>query len=235
MNQPWIYMCSPSWSPLLPPSPSDPSWFSQCTSPEHLSHASSLNFKHTLFLLSLQPVSYSISRIVFVSKCITLAPFHSPCQCPRSCPSHSMLRALPSCPAGLPHLLIPPLSCSQHLASGLTPVQAHSSVVSSLLESKASTLPKYNRVFWPRTQHPHLQLPFPPWAVFTHLLKLNMPSEAHLHVLSSLKCFLITLHLLPSINIHDATASCMWMLFRIYIFDYSQKRCCWTRSSWSQD
>ena len=32
MNQPWIYMCSPSWSPFPPPSPSHPSGSSQCTS-----------------------------------------------------------------------------------------------------------------------------------------------------------------------------------------------------------
>ena len=44
MNQPWIYMCSPSRSPLPPPSPSHPSGSSQCTSPEHLSHASSLGW-----------------------------------------------------------------------------------------------------------------------------------------------------------------------------------------------
>ena len=25
MNQPWVYMCSPSWNPLPPPSPSHPS------------------------------------------------------------------------------------------------------------------------------------------------------------------------------------------------------------------
>ena len=35
MNQPWVYMCSPSWSSLPPPSPSHPSGSSQCTSPEH--------------------------------------------------------------------------------------------------------------------------------------------------------------------------------------------------------
>ena len=35
MNLPWVYMCSPSWTPLLPPSPSHPSGSSQCTSPEH--------------------------------------------------------------------------------------------------------------------------------------------------------------------------------------------------------
>ena len=42
MNQPWIYMCSPSWSPLPPPSLPGSSGSSQCTSPEHLSHASNL-------------------------------------------------------------------------------------------------------------------------------------------------------------------------------------------------
>ena len=44
MNQPWIYMCSPSRSPLPPPSPSHPSGFSQCTSPEYPSHASNLGW-----------------------------------------------------------------------------------------------------------------------------------------------------------------------------------------------
>ena len=38
------YMCSPSRSLLLPPSPSHPSGSSQCTSPEHLSHASNLGW-----------------------------------------------------------------------------------------------------------------------------------------------------------------------------------------------
>ena len=36
MNQSWVYMCSPSWTPLPPPSPSHPSGSSQCTSPKHL-------------------------------------------------------------------------------------------------------------------------------------------------------------------------------------------------------
>ena len=35
MNQPWMYMCSPSWPSLRPPSPTHPSGSSQCTSPEH--------------------------------------------------------------------------------------------------------------------------------------------------------------------------------------------------------
>ena len=35
MNLPWVYMCSPSWTPLPLPSPYHPSESSQCTSPEH--------------------------------------------------------------------------------------------------------------------------------------------------------------------------------------------------------
>ena len=45
MNQPWIYMCSPSQYPLPPPSLSHSSRSSQCTSPEHLSHASNLGWR----------------------------------------------------------------------------------------------------------------------------------------------------------------------------------------------
>ena len=44
MKQPWVYMCSPSRSPLPPPSPPTPSRFSQCTRSEHLSHASNLGW-----------------------------------------------------------------------------------------------------------------------------------------------------------------------------------------------
>ena len=44
MNQPWIYMCSTSRSPLPPPSPPDPSRSSQCTRSEHLSHAYNLGW-----------------------------------------------------------------------------------------------------------------------------------------------------------------------------------------------
>ena len=35
LNPPWVYMCSPSWTPLPRPSPSHPSGSSQCTSSEH--------------------------------------------------------------------------------------------------------------------------------------------------------------------------------------------------------
>ena len=35
MNLPWVYMCSPSWTPIPPPSQYHPSGSSQCTSPKH--------------------------------------------------------------------------------------------------------------------------------------------------------------------------------------------------------
>ena len=35
LNPPWVYMCSPFWTPLPVPSSSHPSGSSQCTSPKH--------------------------------------------------------------------------------------------------------------------------------------------------------------------------------------------------------
>ena len=35
LTSPWVYICSPSWTPLPTPSPSHPSGSSQCASPEH--------------------------------------------------------------------------------------------------------------------------------------------------------------------------------------------------------
>ena len=64
MNQPWIYMCSPSQSPLPPPSPCHPSGSSQCTSPEHLSHASNLGW------WSVSPL------IVYLFQCCSLRTSH---------------------------------------------------------------------------------------------------------------------------------------------------------------
>ena len=46
MKQPWVYMYSPSQSPLPPPSPPAPSRFSQCTRSKRLSHASNLASAH---------------------------------------------------------------------------------------------------------------------------------------------------------------------------------------------
>ena len=63
------------WSPILipspPPSPSHPSGSSQCTSPEHLSHASNLGWR-------------SISHlIIYMFRCCSLRTSH-PCLLPQS-------------------------------------------------------------------------------------------------------------------------------------------------------
>ena len=71
MNQPWIYVCSPSQSPLPPPSPSLFSGSSQCTSLEHLSHASNLGW------WSVSPL------IVYFFQCCFLRTSHS-CLLPQS-------------------------------------------------------------------------------------------------------------------------------------------------------
>ena len=81
MNQLWIYVCSPSLSPLPPPSPSHPSGSSQCTSPEHLSHASSLGW------WSFSPL------MVYLFQCYSLRTSH-PCllpQSPKVCSVHLCL------------------------------------------------------------------------------------------------------------------------------------------------
>ena len=60
MNQPWIYMCSPSQSPLPPPSPPDPSRSSQCTRSKPLSHASNLGWECKL----VQPLWKTVWRFL---------------------------------------------------------------------------------------------------------------------------------------------------------------------------
>ena len=73
MNQPWIYTCSLSWTPLPPPSPSHPSGSSQCTRPEHLTHASNLDWRcvSRLILHMFQCSSF----ILDVVSSFSLSPF----------------------------------------------------------------------------------------------------------------------------------------------------------------
>ena len=59
MNPPWIYMCSPSRSPLPPPSPPDPSGSSQCIL-SRVKQITSLGWMHESlkFYLSPDPFKY---------------------------------------------------------------------------------------------------------------------------------------------------------------------------------
>ena len=61
MNQPWIYMCFPSWTPLPPPSPSHHSGSSQCTSPENLSRASNLDWWSVSHLIIYVSMLFSLN------------------------------------------------------------------------------------------------------------------------------------------------------------------------------
>ena len=62
MNLPQVYMCSPSWTLLPPPSPSHPSGSSQCTSPSTLYHASSLNWRSVSHM-----IIYRLGRVFLFS------------------------------------------------------------------------------------------------------------------------------------------------------------------------
>ena len=81
MNQPWIYMYSPSRSPLPPPAPPNPSGSSQCTRSEHLSHASNLGWRS----VSLQ--------IIYMFRCCSLETSHPHLipQSPKLCSVHLCL------------------------------------------------------------------------------------------------------------------------------------------------
>ena len=66
MNQPQVYMCPLSWSPLPPPSPSHPSSLSQCTGLECPFHASNLDCS-------------SISNmVIYMFQCYSLKSSHAP-------------------------------------------------------------------------------------------------------------------------------------------------------------
>jgi len=67
MNPPQVYMCSPSWTLLPPPSPYPPSGSSQCTSPKHPASC----------IFYLDPGFHFYS------------PDVDECANPRSCPDHS--------------------------------------------------------------------------------------------------------------------------------------------------
>ena len=81
MNQPWIYMYSPSRPLLPPPSQSHPSGSSQCTNPEHLSHASNLGWRSVSHL------------IVYLFQCYSLTTSHPHLlpQSPKFCSIHLCL------------------------------------------------------------------------------------------------------------------------------------------------
>ena len=63
MNPPQVYMCSPSWTLLPPPSPYHPSGSSQCTSPKHPVSCIELGLA-TRFIYHIIRISMPFSQII---------------------------------------------------------------------------------------------------------------------------------------------------------------------------
>jgi len=63
MNPPQVYMCSPSWTLLPPPSPYHPSGSSQCTSPKHPVSCIKAGLA-TCFIYDIIHVSVPFSQII---------------------------------------------------------------------------------------------------------------------------------------------------------------------------
>ena len=70
MNLPQVYMCSPSWTPLPPPSPYIPLGYPSAPAPSFLYPASNLDWWLSFlpYLLSLQSLIYSYFACHFMQK-----------------------------------------------------------------------------------------------------------------------------------------------------------------------
>ena len=64
MNPPQVYTCSPSWTPLPPPSLYHPSGSSQCTSPKH--PVSCIKHQYSIILLSYKDNTMIIRHFIVV-------------------------------------------------------------------------------------------------------------------------------------------------------------------------
>ena len=88
MNPPWVYMCSPSWTPFPPPSPSHPSGSSQCTIPKHpvpcIERALAIHFNGNVSMpfsqvIPLSPSPTESKRLFYTSVSLLLSRIQGYC------------------------------------------------------------------------------------------------------------------------------------------------------------
>ena len=91
MNPPQVYMCSPSWTLLPPPSPFHPSGSSQCTSPKHpvscIEPGLAIRFIHDIIHVSMpfsqiippSPSPTESKRLFYTSVSLLLSRIHGYC------------------------------------------------------------------------------------------------------------------------------------------------------------
>ena len=99
MNPPRVYTCSPSWTPLPPPSPYHPSGSSQCTSPKLpvscIEPGLAIHFLYDIIHVSMpfsQIIPPSLSHRVqkaVLNICVSFAVLHTGLSCLFLCFSHS--------------------------------------------------------------------------------------------------------------------------------------------------
>ena len=105
MNLPRVYTCSPSWTPLPPPSPYHPSGSSQCTSPEHpvscIEPGLAIRFTYDR-IIALQNFVCFCQTSTWIRHGCARVPHPEP---PSYLPPHTILLGHPSAPA--PSILYP--------------------------------------------------------------------------------------------------------------------------------
>ena len=81
MNPSQVYMCSPSWTLLPPPSPYPPSRSSQCTSPKHpvscIEPGLASRFIHDISEIKFKKNVISFSSVVLSMSCCASIPLSS--------------------------------------------------------------------------------------------------------------------------------------------------------------
>ena len=115
MNPPQVYMCSPPWTILPPPSPYHPSGSSQCTSPKHpvscIEPRLASHFIHDILHVSMpfsqifppSPSPIESIRLFYTSASLLLSPTQGYCYHLSKFHIYALLYCIGVFPSGLLH------------------------------------------------------------------------------------------------------------------------------------